>query len=274
MSVIGMTPIGRPPAQLCGVAGWLQKAYAGRSLVSAGRGRAHPRVVDSEQRPEGAPVGRRVILGLLGLGAVGVVSGRAIQSGVEAVLGPIEMHDPTGLIALLPAGATFRYYSVTGSVPTPNPATYQLAVSGLVERPRAYSLAELEALPQTALTRDFHCVTGWQVLEVPWRGVRLAELIDAARPQHAATAVRFRSFDGTYTESLTLAQARRDDVIVALRMQGRPITHNHGGPVRMYVAPMYGYKSTKWLSGIELTAEVEPGYWEHRGYAVDGWIGS
>jgi DMSO/TMAO reductase YedYZ molybdopterin-dependent catalytic subunit len=41
----------------------------------------------------------------------------------------------------------------------------------------------------------------------------------------------------------------------------------------MYVAPMYGYKSTKWLSGIELTAHVERGYWEHRGYAVDGWIG-
>jgi DMSO/TMAO reductase YedYZ molybdopterin-dependent catalytic subunit len=229
--------------------------------------------VDGEQRPEGAPVGRRVILGLLGLGAAGVVSGRAIQSGLEAILAPVELHDPTGLISLLPAGDTFRFYSVTGSVPTPDPATYRLAVSGLVDHPHDYSLADLNALPQTALTRDFHCVTGWQVLQVPWRGVRLSELIDAAGPQPSATAVRFRSFDGTYTESLTLAQARRDDVLVALRMQGKPITHNHGGPVRMYVAPMYGYKSTKWLSGIELTAEVESGYWEHRGYAVDGWIG-
>jgi DMSO/TMAO reductase YedYZ molybdopterin-dependent catalytic subunit len=85
--------------------------------------------------------------------------------------------------------------------------------------------------------------------------------------------VRFTSFDGTYTESLTLTQARRSDVIVALRMQGRPITHDHGGPVRMYVAPMYGYKSTKWLSGIELTADVQSGYWEGRGYPVNGWIG-
>jgi DMSO/TMAO reductase YedYZ molybdopterin-dependent catalytic subunit len=235
--------------------------------------RAHPRGVSDEQRPSGSPIGRRVILGLLGLGAVGVLTGRSVETALEKALGPIELRDPTGLIALLPAGDSFRFYSVTGAVRHADPATYRLSVSGLVDRPRAYSLADLNALPQVSLTRDFHCVTGWQVLQVPWRGVRLADLIDRAGPQRTATAVRFRSFDGTYTESLTLAQARRDDVIVALQMQGGPITHNHGGPVRMYVAPMYGYKSTKWLSGIELTSEVEPGYWEHRGYPVDGWIG-
>ena len=224
--------------------------------------------------PDGAPVGRRVVLGLLGLGAAGVVSGRAIQSGLESALAPAELHDPTGLLALLPAGDTFRFYSVTGSVPRADPATYRLAVSGLVDRPRAYSLPELQTLAQTGVTRDFHCVTGWQVLDVPWQGVLLADLIAAAGPTPSATAVRFHSFDGTYTESLTLEQARRNDVLVALRMQGHPVTHNHGGPVRMYVAPMYGYKSTKWLSGIELTSGVQPGYWEHRGYRVDGWIGT
>lgn len=227
----------------------------------------------AERGEPGAPVGRRVVLGLLGLGAAGVVAGGAIQSGLEKVLAPAELHDPTGLLALLPAGDTFRFYSVTGSVRRPDPATYRLGVSGLVDRPAQYSLAQLAALPQTELTRDFHCVTGWQVLQVPWQGVRLADLLDAAGPHADATAVRFHSFDGTYTESLTLAQARRDDVIVALRLQGAPVSHDHGGPVRMYVAPMYGYKSTKWLSGIELTAGVERGYWEHRGYPVDGWIG-
>ena len=68
---------------------------------------------------------------------------------------------------------------------------------------------------------------------------------------------------------LTLEQARLPDVIVALRMLGGPVSHDHGGPVRLYVAPMYGYKSIKWLSGIELTKDVVPGYWEHRGYAID-----
>ena len=88
-----------------------------------------------------------------------------------------------------------------------------------------------------------------------------------------ATALRFVSFDGEYTESLTLAQARRPDVLVAYQLEGEPLSSQHGGPARLYVAPMYGYKSCKWLETIELTAQVEPGYWEHYGYDVDGWVG-
>ena len=88
-----------------------------------------------------------------------------------------------------------------------------------------------------------------------------------------ATALRFHSFDGAYTESLTLAQARRNDVIVAYQLEGSPLSDEHGGPVRLYVAPMYGYKSCKWLDHIELTKHVEEGYWEERGYDVDGWVG-
>ena len=86
--------------------------------------------------------------------------------------------------------------------------------------------------------------------------------VEASGPRRAdrqATAVRFRSFDGTYTESLTLEEARQPGVLVALRMLGAPVTHDHGGPVRMYVSSNYGYKSTKWLSGIELTARPGTG---------------
>jgi DMSO/TMAO reductase YedYZ molybdopterin-dependent catalytic subunit len=154
-------------------------------------------------------------------------------------------------------------------VPTKNAQTYRLTIDGMVTHTASYTLADLEAMPQTRLVRDFHCVTGWYVPQVHWSGVRLSTLLERAAPTPGAGAVRFRSFDGTYTESLTLDQARPDDVIVALRMLDAPITHDHGGPVRMYVAPMYGYKSTKWLSGIELTAKVEPGYWEQRGYPVN-----
>jgi DMSO/TMAO reductase YedYZ molybdopterin-dependent catalytic subunit len=91
--------------------------------------------------------------------------------------------------------------------------------------------------------------------------------------QSEATALRLHSFDGAYTESLTLAQARRDDVIAAYRFEGDDLSDEHGGPVRLYVAPMYGYKSLKWLDRIELTKDVEEGYWEARGYDVDGWVG-
>ena len=91
--------------------------------------------------------------------------------------------------------------------------------------------------------------------------------------QDDASAVRFTSFDGAYTESLTLEQARRRDVILAYEMEGSAVSSAHGGPVRLYVAPMYGYKSIKWLDGIELTSRVVPGYWEQRGYDVDAWVG-
>jgi DMSO/TMAO reductase YedYZ molybdopterin-dependent catalytic subunit len=226
-----------------------------------------------QREASGAPVGRRIVLGLLTVGVAGVLGGGAIEKGLATVLGPVENHDPTGLVSMIPVGNTFRFYSVTSGVPRRDAASYRLDVTGLVSTPRSHTLADLQTMPQTELVRDFQCVTGWRVPEVRWSGVRLADLIDSAGPTGDATAVRFTSFDGTDTESLTLEQARRADVLVALRMLDGPVTHDHGGPVRLYVAPMYGYKSLKWLSGIELTREVVPGYWENRGYSVDGWVG-
>jgi len=210
---------------------------------------------------------------MLGLGAVGVVFGRRLLDAEQALLTPVQLHDPTGLSGLVPAGAGFRFYSVTGGEPERSATDYRLRVSGLVDRPADLSLADLRGLPQTALVRDFQCVTGWRVPQVHWSGVRLADLLDHAGASTTAGAVRFTSFDGTYTESLTMTQARRDDVLVATHMLGKPVTRAHGGPVRLYVAPMYGYKSLKWLGGIEVTDRVTPGYWENLGYDVDAWVG-
>jgi DMSO/TMAO reductase YedYZ molybdopterin-dependent catalytic subunit len=227
----------------------------------------------AERGDQGAPVGRRILLGMLGLGALGVVAAQPLQRGLESFLGAAAGKDPTGLTGLLPNGGGFRYYSVAASVPVKGPDDYRLTVDGLVDRPAVYSLAQLQALPQSRLDLDVQCVTGWRVPSTPFEGVRLSRLLDAAGVRSTARAVRFTCFDGTYTESLTLSQARRDDVLVALRMQDKPVSHAHGGPVRLYVAPMYFYKSAKWLSGIEVTDKVEPGYWEHWGYDVDGWVG-
>ena len=70
-----------------------------------------------------------------------------------------------------------------------------------------------------------------------------------------------------------MSQARRPDVMVAYEMQRKRISAAHGGPVRLYVAPMYGYKSLKWLERIEVVDTLVPGYWEERGYDVDAWVG-
>ncbi|MFF1698518.1 molybdopterin-dependent oxidoreductase [Streptomyces sp. NPDC058257] len=221
----------------------------------------------------GRPVGRRLVLGMIGLGAVGVAAAQPLQRGLESFLGAASDKDPTGLTDLLPNGGGFRYYSVAASVPRKSASTYRLKIDGLVDRPATYSLTELRALPQTRLVRDVQCVTGWRVPGTPFEGVRLSRLLDAAGVRPTARAIRFTCFDGTYSESLTLRQARRKDVLVALRMQDKDLGHSHGGPARLYAAPMYFYKSAKWLSGITLTDEVEPGYWEKRGYDVDAWVG-
>ncbi|MER6211517.1 MULTISPECIES: molybdopterin-dependent oxidoreductase [unclassified Streptomyces] len=226
-----------------------------------------------EEKAEGRPFGRRVLLGTLGLGALGVITAPALQKGMEGFLGAMSGEDPTGLTGLLPNGGGFRYYSVTGSVPNKNAETYRLTVDGLVDRPATYTLADLRALPQTRLVKDVQCVTGWRVPGTPFEGVRLSRLLDAAGVRATAGAVRFTCFDGAYSESLTIEQARRSDILVALRMQDKPLGHDHGGPVRLYVAPMYFYKSAKWLSGITVTEHVKPGYWEDRGYDVDAWVG-
>ena len=220
----------------------------------------------------GAPVGRRVVLGLVGLGALGVVGGASFSRRLSEWLAPAELHDPTGLLSALPLGPVFRFYTVTGGVPTRDETSYRLRVGGLVARPATYRLSDLRSMPRTSFTSDFHCVTGWIVPGVAWAGVRLSELLDRAEPTSSATAVRFRSFDGVYTESLPLSEARAAHVIVALEMLGGPVSHDHGGPVRMYVDGQYGYKSTKWLSSIELTEDEVAGYWEHRGYDIDGTI--
>ncbi|MFB7935305.1 molybdopterin-dependent oxidoreductase [Streptomyces sp. NPDC056039] len=228
---------------------------------------------DGHPEERGTPVGRRVFLGTLAAGALGVVAAPKLQSGLEGFLGGAADKDPTGLTGLLPNGGGFRYYSVASSVPRKNADTYRLEIDGLVDRPTTYTLDALKALPQTRMVRDVQCVTGWRVPDTPFEGVRLSRLLDAAGVRPTAKAIRFTCFDGTYTESLTLAQARRADVLVALRMQDKDLGHSHGGPVRLYVAPMYFYKSAKWLSGITLTDEVDPGYWEERGYDIDAWVG-
>jgi DMSO/TMAO reductase YedYZ molybdopterin-dependent catalytic subunit len=231
-----------------------------------------PLAESPEEAEVGTPLGRRLFLGLVGLGAAGVLFGAKVQDALERGVAPLVSKDGTGLSALLPIGR-FRIYTVTGDLPERRRADYRLKVHGLVDRPFEIDDAGLRAIEPTHLTKDFQCVTGWRVHDVEWTGVRLSELLDRAGVRPEAKALRFTSFDGTYTESLTLEQARRRDVIVAYRLEGEDLSSAHGGPVRLYVAPMYGYKSIKWLDGIELTRDVRPGYWEERGYDVDAWIG-
>jgi len=222
------------------------------------------------------PIGRRVLLGSLVASGAGIVFGARVQDALQQLLLPITLHDPTGLSDLLPVAGRFRIYSVTDTLPSRRPEDYSLRVDGLVAHSLVLSYGDVrDQLPQTELRRDFQCVTGWRVHDVEWAGVRLRDILDRAQVRPGATHAVFWSFDGTYTETLTMEQATRDDVLVAHTMEGKPLSSDHGGPVRLYVAPMYGYKSLKWLERIELTDHPPAGggYWEHRGYDIDAWAG-
>jgi DMSO/TMAO reductase YedYZ molybdopterin-dependent catalytic subunit len=227
-------------------------------------------MAQSQAHLRGTPVGRRVVLAMVGLGAVGVAAGKWLSDGVSDVVASTV----PGLASVIPAAGGFRIYTVTNGFPEMAPADYRLTVTGMVDTPLSLTLDDIAALPQTGMTKDFQCVTGWRVEDVPWSGVLLRDVLAAAGVEAGATALRFTSFDGAYTESLTMEQGMKDDVLVATSMFGAPIEVKHGAPVRLYVVPMYGYKSIKWLSGIEVGRTVIPGYWEERGYDIDAYIGA
>ena len=226
-----------------------------------------------EVRPEvpglGSPVGRRVVLGMVGLGVAGVAAGSWISAGLTTAVN----NTVPEVNGILPGAGGFRIYTVVSGYPDYNPDTYKLTVNGLVDKPMTLTLADLASMKQTGLTKDFQCVTGWRVANVPWSGVLLSDVLAAAGVQSGAGAVNFSSFDGAYTESLTMDQAMRPDMLVATSLFNAPLTLEHGAPVRLYAAPMYGYKSIKWMNGITVAKSVVPGYWEKLGYDVDAWVG-
>jgi hypothetical protein len=249
-------PENQPPGELAGAEG------------SGPAGESPDTTVESAKQAWSKPIGRRTVLSVLGLGAAGTLFGSHVQSGITSVLDSLH----AGSIAnALPGGGQFTIYTITNGYPAA-PADYRLQVGGLVRKPLSLSVADLQALPATRLTQNFQCVTGWVVDNVHWVGVRLVDLAERAGADPAATAFQLKSFDGLYTESLTFEQARQTGAIVAYSMLGAPVTREHGGPVRLYVPDMFGYKSIKWLAEIELVPHAKLGYWEQNGYPVNAWI--
>ena len=146
---------------------------------------------------------------------------------------------------------------------------WTLRVDGLVARPLTVDAAAWARLSRSAETRDFYCVEGWSVDKVRWAGVRLSDLLHDAGPLPAATFVTFHALGGTYSDSLTLAESLDPEVMLADTLDGAPLPHEHGGPLRLVVPSQLGYKNVKWVTRVELSGAREIGYWEHYGYAVE-----
>jgi DMSO/TMAO reductase YedYZ molybdopterin-dependent catalytic subunit len=135
------------------------------------------------------------------------------------------------------------------------------------------SYHELRALPQVHQVSTFHCVTGWTVKNVRWRGVRLADLFSQAKPLPSGHALQFVSAEDPYVDYLTMDQAALSDVMLAYEMDGKPLPREHGAPLRLVIPEMYGYKNVKWLKAINVVPQATAGYWENLGYDRDAWVG-
>ncbi|MEK4061064.1 MULTISPECIES: molybdopterin-dependent oxidoreductase [Paenibacillus] len=169
------------------------------------------------------------------------------------------------------AEGNFRVYTVT-DIPAFDNSSWSFTIDGLVDKKFTWNWEEFVKLQREVQVSDFHCVTGWSVYKNTWEGLPLSKLLDLAGVKSQAVMVKLYSGDGVYTDSLTLAQARMEDVMVAVMHDGKPIPNQLGGPVRLVTPQMYAYKSVKWLNRIELIAEDHVGYWEQRGYDKDAWL--
>lgn len=146
---------------------------------------------------------------------------------------------------------------------------WRMSITGLVEREIALDWQKFLALVSVDEVVDFHCVTQWSRLNVRWEGVPVSTVIDLASPKPEARYVMIHGSDG-YTTNVDLAVLRDPEVLFAHKMDGGPLEPDHGYPVRLVVPGRYGWKSAKWVTGVELMAEDRPGFWEMNGYHMRG----
>ena len=231
-------------------------------------------VDDLAPGPTGEPaaprrIGRGVFLGTVAGGLSSLWWGQAAWSHISGPVSKVV----EAVAPVLPTGG-WRIYTVAASMPVFDPATWRLKIGGMVEQPQELSYQDMLGLPQASQTSDFHCVTGWTVNGVKWRGVRFADLLAAAKPLPGAHVLKFVSAELPYVDYLTLEQAMLPDAMLAWEMDGAPLLQEHGAPVRVVIPEMYGYKNVKWVSEVNLVrAGHWPGYWEQVGYDNNAWVG-
>jgi DMSO/TMAO reductase YedYZ molybdopterin-dependent catalytic subunit len=219
---------------------------------------APPRGLDPSQRH----VGRRLFIAMVAAGAAVAAGGEQLFTSMSRL--PV-------FRGIFPQDG-FYFYTVSATEPAFDGASWPLRIEGLVDHPLTIPFDELLQVAQSDQTHDYMCVTGWQVKKVRWQGPLVSTLLDMARPHAEAKAVSFDSADGVYTDSLTMAEARRPEVLLAHRLGGQPLAHDRGAALRLVVPFMFGYKGTKWVNRIRVTAEQEVGYWEQRGYDVNAYL--
>jgi DMSO/TMAO reductase YedYZ molybdopterin-dependent catalytic subunit len=156
-------------------------------------------------------------------------------------------------------------FPVLSAGPTPrvDHEDWELSVTTETGDVHRWDWAALQALPQDEPTVDLHCVTRWSKFTTDWRGVSLDTLL--ADVETAADYVLIESYGG-YTTNVPLEDLLDGKAWIAHEYDGAPLAAEHGGPARLLVPHLYLWKSAKWVRGLTLSLEDEPGFWETAGY--------
>jgi len=156
-------------------------------------------------------------------------------------------------------------YPVLSAGPTPHTPLdrWDFQIVGELAEPRRWTWDEFRALPSEEVVKDIHCVTKWSKFDTHWRGVSIDTLLDGVDTS-AGYVVQYA--DGGYTTNLPLQDVTGGKAWVVYDSDGAPLAAEHGGPARMLVPHLYFWKSAKWVRGLRLQAEDEPGFWERNGY--------
>jgi DMSO/TMAO reductase YedYZ molybdopterin-dependent catalytic subunit len=225
---------------------------------------------DSRFLPARRTALRLGVLGVLGLGGAGALASALAGARDQAAVTHVTRRSGTGLPEpITPVGQFYRI-SKNFFDPVVDQASWRLEVGGLVQTPLRLTLEELRALPQYEQLQTLICISneigGDLISNGAWRGVRLGELLSRAGVSAGAVDVVFRCADD-YTDSIPIAKAMEPGTLLALEMNGRPLTDTHGAPLRCIVPDIYGMKQAKWIRAIEVVGADYLGFWQRQGWS-------
>ncbi len=203
------------------------------------------------------------------LAGLGLVACKPIERLNETLEGALLTDRPAREDLELTPMEAFPGYHVAPAIPEV-PDDWSLTVGGMVAKPLKLSVDDLRTLPQISARIRHHCVEGWTAV-ADWGGVSIAELAKHAGARETAY-VEFRSFDAPsfssrgYWSSWDHASAFHPQTMIALTMNGQPLTAKHGAPCRLYGSVKLGYKLVKYLTEVNFLDKRTGGYWENQGY--------
>ena len=156
-----------------------------------------------------------------------------------------------------------------GPTPRVDIAHWKFTISDGARPLASWNWTEFEALPQSTLKADIHCVTQWSKLDTTWSGVTIDDLLQAAGISPPSDYLLAESYDD-YDTNLPVADLIGGKGMVATRFGGSPLEPEHGGPARLVVPHLYFWKSAKWVRRLEFMDQDQPGFWEELGYHMYG----